>query len=442
MRFGSVEFFKVLIKVVLSILFFVPLILAVVFGVLFVQKNVRIGELEKENSVVQQDNDRLSVVADVLVGEKIAGAEDIRDIMMRSGVSYNDVLTLAAEKNELNAQGLYEILIKSGATDKDVISMAAAKKTVNAEGFYDIMIKNGISASDLVKTVVKNGNSSPEEYYTILSECGMSDDDIIELINKKGGTTSSPNNSNNSDTSDTSNTSSGTSEPETSPYAALYPDMYVTPPETYDFEEGTIYFTFDDGPSRFTGSLLGYLKDYNVKATWFVVPNREEWCTSALKQIAAAGHTIGVHSASHDYNKIYASVEAFLDDFYEAWDIVREATGQAPQIFRFPGGSKNDFNEDTRDEIIKEMTRRGFRFYDWNVDSGDAGGATWQQMYNSIPSDCHNVKRPVILMHDSGSRENTVYVLEDVLSILVGEGYRFDAIQNDTEPVQFIGPFS
>lgn len=457
MRFGSVEFFKVLIKTVLAILFFVPLILAVVFGVLFAQKNIRAGELEKENSVLQQDNARLSVVADVLVGEKIGGTEDIRDIMMRSGISYDDVIRLAVEKKEINAQGLYEILAKSGASDKDIISMAAAKKTVNAEDFYEIITKNGITAKDLIKAVVKNGNSSAEEYYAILSECGMTDKELIEFINnKKNGTASNVNSSaasNMSNTSDTSSgssdvTSSGTSsEPNSSgsaanPYAALYPDMYVTAPASYNYEDGTIYFTFDDGPSVHTYDILRYLSQYNAKATWFVVPSRTDWCYSALKAISDAGHTIGVHSATHDYNKIYASVEAYLEDFYEAWSIVREATGQTPQVFRFPGGSKNDFNGDTRDDIIKEMTRRGFRFYDWNVESGDVDGATWQQMYNSLPRDCHAVKRPVILMHDRADTPNAAYVLEDVLKVLAGEGYKFDAIRNDTEPVQFIGPFS
>ncbi len=55
------------------------------------------------------------------------------------------------------------------------------------------------------------------------------------------------------------------------------------------------------------------------------------------------------------------------------------------EIFRFPGGSVNDFNTETRDKIIQEMTRRGFRYYDWNVESGDVDGATWTDMYNSIP---------------------------------------------------------
>lgn len=447
MHFGSVEFFKVLIKTVLAILFFVPLILAVVFGVLFVQKNTKANELQEENSIVQHDNERLSEFADYLVEQKVKNVEDIREIMKRSGTSYDEFIALAMKKKDIDAQGFYDILSKSGVSDKDIVAMAAAKKTVNAEEFYDIMSKNGITASDLVKAAVKNSGSSTEDYYRILSECGMSDSEIIEYINKKNNNsqTSAPTNSGTSDTpvtSDTSNTSEEVSSApeESSPYAGLYPDMYVTAPESYTYEEGTIYFTFDDGPSQYTYGLLEYLKQYNAKATWFVVPSREQWCYDALKAISDAGHTVGVHSASHDYEKIYASVEAYLEDFHEAWDIIRDATGQTPQVFRFPGGSKNDFNVETRDAIIKEMTRRGFRFYDWNVESGDVDGANWQQMYNSIPRDCHNLKRPVVLMHDT--MQSTLYVIEDVLKVLSNEGYKFDAIHNDTEPVQFIGPFS
>ena len=441
MKFGSVEFFKVLIKTVLGVLFFVPLILAIVFGVLFAQKNSQYKSLSEENSAVMQENDKLSIMADVLVGEKVGSAQDMREIINKSGVSYTELLALAAAKKDIDANGLYDVLSNAGVSDKDIIAMAAAKNTVGAEEIIEIMNNNGITPTALVKTVLQKNVTKPEDIYNILSGCGLSDEEIIEFVNSKGGSQSGTQSSS-SGSGSSSGSESSSSPEEDSPYAELYPDMYVTAPADYNYEEGTIYFTFDDGPSKYTYSILGYLADYNVKATWFVVPSREEWCTEALRAIAAAGHTIGVHSYTHDYEKIYASVEAFLEDYHEAWSIVREATGQTPQIFRFAGGSKNDFNEDTRDAIIKEMTRRGFRYYDWNVESGDVNGATWNDMYNSIPRDCHALKRPVVLMHDSAGTPNAVLVLEDVLRVLVNEGYKFDSIHDDTEPVQFIGPFA
>ena len=429
MRFGSVEFFKVLIKTVLAILFFVPLILAVVFGVLFVQKNNKADELQEQNTAIQQENERLNAVAEFLVGEKIGSAEDVRDIMQRSGTSYEDMLKLALAKKDIDAQGLYDVLSGAGVSDKDIITMAAAKNTVNAEGFYEVMSKNGISSSDLINAVFKNSVSSAEIVYEILSESGIPDSELIAYINNKGGETSEPSGDD------------PTSEPvEESPYAELFPDMYVSAPATYTYEAGTIYLTFDDGPSQYTYGILDYLRRYNVKATWFVVPSRTEECYAALKDISKAGHTVGVHSATHEYETIYASVEAYLEDFHEAWDIVREATGKTPHVFRFAGGSNTVFNEDIREEVIKEMTRRGFTYFDWNVESGDVGGATWQDMYNSVPRDCHNQERPIVLFHDT--MQSTLYVIEDVLKVLVNEGYKFDAIQNDTQPVQFVGPFA
>ncbi len=448
MRFGSVEFFKALIKIVLSILFFVPLILAVVFGVLFVTKN---AELKRSQSAV-----------DVLMQEKAGTAEDFYEIFSMSGVEYADFIALVNRNGKLDAQGFYKILSNAGVSDSNIIKLAASGKNVSGAEFYEIMKNNGITDKELMTAVLNNAASS-QKLYDLLKQCGMSDKDIAELSDLAGSgvTPGVPVQSSESSSGQTSTPapssslggSSGTTgsgdvsssggniepQPTESPYAALYPDMYVTAPTNYVREKGTVYLTFDDGPNGNTNDKLYILRTRGVKATFFVVPDRGETCTQRLKDIVAGGHAIGVHSASHDYKKIYASVEAFLADFYEAWDTIYDATGVKTQIFRFPGGSQNDFNVDTRDAIIKEMTRRGFRYYDWNVDSGDAAGADWSKMYNSIPKDIKNMHRSVVLMHD---KTVTTLVLEDVIVLLQGEGYKFDKINDDTQPVQFIGPFA
>ncbi len=444
MRFGSVEFFKALIKTVLFILFFVPLILAVVFGVLFVTKNAEVKELKKENTAIQ----------DVLVRGKAGTAEDFYNIFSMSGVEYADFIALVNRNGKLDAQGFYKILSDAGVSDANIIKLAASGKNVSGAEFYEIMKNNGITDKDLMTAVLNNAASS-QKLYDLLKQCGMSDKDIAELSDLAGSSIissapvqSTENTGSSGQTSDPEPSSSsavlsssgGNVEPQPteSPYAALYPDMYVTAPTNYVREKGTVYLTFDDGPNEYTNDKLYILRRCGVKATFFVVPDRGSACTQRLKQIVKDGHAIGVHSRSHEYKEIYASVEAFLKDFYEAWDIIRDATGVETQIFRFPGGSKNDFNVATRDAIIKEMTRRGFRYYDWNVDSGDAAGANWTQMYNSIPKDIKNKNRSFVLMHD---KENTTLVLEDVIPVLQNEGYKFDKINNDTQPVQFIGPF-
>lgn len=95
--------------------------------------------------------------------------------------------------------------------------------------------------------------------------------------------------------------------------------------------------------------------------------------------------------------KIYASVDAFLEDFNEAYEIVLEATGKAPDIYRFPGGSVNDYNEKARDDIIAEMDRRGFTYFDWNVDSNDWQGYGWTTLYTNVLKDAEEFSSPVIL---------------------------------------------
>ena len=421
MRFGSVEFFKVLIKVVLAIFFFVPLALAIVFGIFWAKQCGELSEMKKEN-------EKLSATAQVLTGEKAGTVEDFCAIFARSGLSYTDLIKQLNENKSITAESFYNLLTASGLSDKDLLKLILKKDKIGASELYEILLQNGISDKELISVIAKKNGG--ENWYGILSELGLSDREIVDYLNEKNGWQNG-----------------GTSQPEKNPYADIHTDMYVTAPANYVREDNTVYLTFDDGPSDNTYSILQYLRDYNIKATFFVVPNRSEYCYTMLKAIAADGHAIGIHTASHKYDEIYASVESYLDDFYDAWNMVYEATGIKCEIFRFPGGSVNDYNEATRNAIIAEMSRRGFRHFDWNVDSGDALGASWTQMWNAVPADIKanydRNFRSVVLMHDSNSTTNTVLVLGDLLKKFVSEGvYKFDKINNDTQPVQFAGPFA
>lgn len=221
-------------------------------------------------------------------------------------------------------------------------------------------------------------------------------------------------------------------------YTALYDDMYA---EKYSGEyikdDNTVYLTFDDGPSVLTENILYYLNQENVRATFFVVPEDTEYSRSLIKKIYDSGHTIGIHSFSHDYDKIYSSAEDFLEDFYRAYKIVYEVTGEKPSIYRFPGGSINDWNKDTIAEITAEMNRRGFVYFDWNVDSNDWQGYSWTQLYNNVTSDAFELSTPVILFHDTGARENTVLVIEDIIKALKNKGYQFGSLSAKTKPLHF-----
>lgn len=133
----------------------------------------------------------------------------------------------------------------------------------------------------------------------------------------------------------------------------------------YYFNPKTMYLTFDDGPSEEnTAAVLDILQERGIQATFFVVGENVRSHPEIARRIVEEGHTIGIHCNEHDYDTVYESVEAYLADFQEAYDAVYEVTGVEVELFRFPGGSINAYNEDIYEEIIQEMTDRGFIYFD------------------------------------------------------------------------------
>jgi peptidoglycan/xylan/chitin deacetylase (PgdA/CDA1 family) len=221
-------------------------------------------------------------------------------------------------------------------------------------------------------------------------------------------------------------------------YTALYPDMYAQPweGESTDAEERVVYLTFDDGPSSNTERILDILDQYGIKATFFVVGKTGEEDQQRMRDIVADGHTLGIHSWSHDYTTIYDSVEAYLDDFHQLYQWIYEVTGTYPQIFRFPGGSVNGYNQGIYQEIIAEMTRRGFVYFDWNASAQDA--AAKQLPAETVAENCLKgigIRHVTILTHDSAARPTTVDALPSVIEGYTKAGYVFRALDPGVKPV-------
>lgn len=220
-------------------------------------------------------------------------------------------------------------------------------------------------------------------------------------------------------------------------FNSLYPDMRFDKPQ-FAANENKVYLTFDDGPSNNTFKVLSTLKDHNIKATFFVTCNGGYNQGEVYKKIAEEGHAIGIHTASHDYKKIYKSVKSYLDDFHIVWSKVKSDTGTAPRIFRFPGGSINSFNKKVYKAIIKEMESRGFIYFDWNVSSGDGSKTTnSDSVYKNVITGLKYHKRAVVLMHDSGAKIGTADALPKILDTLSNENLNFDRLDSTVNPVMF-----
>lgn len=204
----------------------------------------------------------------------------------------------------------------------------------------------------------------------------------------------------------------------------------------YYFHPKTMYLTFDDGPyGENTERVLDVLKEKGIHATFFLVGENVRKHPEIAQRIVAEGHTIGVHSDTHDYETIYASVDAFTADFEAARQTIYEVTGVDTKLFRFPGGSVNAYNKKTKDAIIKEMTKRGYIYYDWNASLGDAarkGTEPENLIANGVGSTLGR-KKVVMLAHDV--IYNTSICLEDLLDCF--PEYEMKPLDESIEPVQF-----
>ncbi len=219
-------------------------------------------------------------------------------------------------------------------------------------------------------------------------------------------------------------------------YQEKYKNLYVR--EKDSKPKRVVHLTFDDGPSQNTPKVLDILDRFDVKATFFVVFNDEAPYCDYYKEIVERGHTLAIHTATHNYKKIYASVDAYLEDFDKIYSYVYEKTGVRPTLFRYPGGSTNCFSYSAGPAIMKEMERRGFIYYDWNVSSGDGGNqATRSTIFDWVTKNASRLEESVVLMHDSQGKAETVAALPSIIETLQKEGCTFEPLSTSTEPVQF-----
>jgi len=202
------------------------------------------------------------------------------------------------------------------------------------------------------------------------------------------------------------------------------------------YGNGKIYLTFDDGPSHLTGRILDILDSEGVKATFFVVGANEY-----TKRAYNSGHTIALHSNTHNYGYIYSSVDNYFNDLKKIENKVYNLIGVKSNIIRFPGGSSNtisrNYNVGIMTRLTGEVLNRGYIYYDWNVDSNDAGGAIYnsQSIYYNVVNNLSHSKTNIVLMHDSGGHDATVNALKNIITYGKTYGYTFEAITESTPVV-------
>ncbi len=229
--------------------------------------------------------------------------------------------------------------------------------------------------------------------------------------------------------------------------------LYVSaekPAKTAESGDNLIYLTFDDGPdSENTPILLDILDKYGVKAAFFHTGEAIEKSPDISKNAAERGHTVGCHSVSHNYNKIYASLSSLEEEIIE-WERITDENGITKEFlgqltFRFPGGSVGKYFTESEGEQMKKMLEsRGYYIYDWNVVTNDSVlylapedtashdyiKANFIETLNTALRE--NGSTPdapiIILMHETV--DETADLLKWMLEYLISESFTFGNIKN------------
>ena len=195
--------------------------------------------------------------------------------------------------------------------------------------------------------------------------------------------------------------------------------------------EKICYLTFDDGPSKNTPLILDILKKYNAKATFFVINTGD---IGYIQRIHDEGHTVGLHTYSHNYAQLYSSTNAYFNDLQQISDKVESIIGIKPTVMRFPGGSSNKVSakycKGIMTQLVTLVQEKGYSYFDWNISSGDADSATPSYTYirNNVLNNARNKNSICVLMHDASAKTTTVQALPEIIEGLTNMGYRFEAL--------------
>ncbi|MFR7590126.1 MAG: polysaccharide deacetylase family protein [Longibaculum sp.] len=196
------------------------------------------------------------------------------------------------------------------------------------------------------------------------------------------------------------------------------------------------YLTFDDGPSQNTPKILKILDEYHIKATFFVTGTSPK-DAHYIKEAYQKGHTIGLHTYSHDYEYIYGSLKNYISDLNKIKELVYQQTGVYTTYIRFPGGSSNLVSKKYNHGIMRRLTHKvidlGYQYYDWTSINGDGEGIkTVRGLKKKAVEEIGDKEDIMFLMHDSANQENTVKALPSIIEYLIKKGYQFEAVENDT----------
>lgn len=200
-----------------------------------------------------------------------------------------------------------------------------------------------------------------------------------------------------------------------------------------------VYLTFDGSPNANTSEILDVLDRYQVKATFFVVGDESEEMKDVYRRIVEDGHTLGMHSYSNQYSKVYASTDAFYEDYVKLSDYLEEVTGTKSLYYRFPGGSSNEISNVNMAEFVHILNENQITYFDWNVSAGDAAASySVDDIVSNVTTGVSQYKTSVVLLHDGANKSTTVEALGPMIEALLAMNAQILPIDENTKVIQYI----
>jgi peptidoglycan/xylan/chitin deacetylase (PgdA/CDA1 family) len=185
-----------------------------------------------------------------------------------------------------------------------------------------------------------------------------------------------------------------------------------------------IYLTFDDGPNAYTSKVLDILKNKNAHGTFFMIEGNIRRFPQVAKRIIQEGNYPGLHSVSHDKNKLYmGKAQNVALEMEKTRKTLLSVTGFNSHMTRVPYGSKPYMLKSYRDY----MAKYSFKMWDWSIDTEDwrYQKSNPRKIVSNVKSGIERLKNSkgpiVVLFHDT---KGTVSVLPEIIDYLRQKGYQ------------------
>ena len=171
--------------------------------------------------------------------------------------------------------------------------------------------------------------------------------------------------------------------------------------------DGVVYLTFDDGPvSGITPQILDILKEYDVKATFFMLGSYAKKEPELTKRVYDEGHTVATHSHTHQ-KSMFNSLAQFKSEIEQSVATLEEITGNQVKYFRIPYGTK--IGQAYKDYLAE----KGLTIVKWNCESYDSrvNTKTPDQILEGVKNTKPAKGDVIVIMHDTYGKQKTVDAL-------------------------------